>query len=52
MDTIATITQQEINTAMERLNNRPRNDLDTRHPIWYSPSHHALHFKFEPASDI
>ena len=48
MDTIATITQQEINTAMERLNNSPRNDFNTRHPIWYSLNYHALHFKLKP----
>ncbi|KXS30737.1 MAG: hypothetical protein AWT59_3142, partial [Candidatus Gallionella acididurans] len=44
-----TITQQEIDTAMERLNNRPRKRLGyLTHPIRYSSSQ-ALHFKFELA---
>jgi IS30 family transposase len=43
-----TITQQEIDMAMFRLNNRPKKGLSTKHPLRYSSSQ-ALHFKLELA---
>ena len=43
-----TLTQQEIDMAMERLNNKPKNDFDVRCPIRYALMQ-ALHFILKSA---
>ncbi|GAB4127800.1 MAG: hypothetical protein Fur0040_10740 [Sideroxydans sp.] len=47
-----TITQQEIDMTMHRLNNRPRKRLEYQTPAQRYSFNQALHFKFEAAYPV